>query len=163
MIYLFLPVKRRCKLYFNGFVSKSSQDRLITGTEYESSFLLLCLFEINLCSFLFLHCSFSWAIRMQHGCGTSNTNATQVRHKQHECDTSATRVLHERNECDMSSTQTTRVRNEGKTLFLIMARVKRYFHTLIFTLWQVKDYKERNKFILKTTFWKCLVSMPKCV
>ena len=24
----------------------------------------------------------------------------------------------------------------------------------MFTIWQVKDYKERNNFILKDTFWK---------
>ena len=33
-------------------------------------------------------------------------------------------------------------------------RVKTFFHTLIFTIWQVKDYKERNNFIVGTTFWK---------
>ena len=25
----------------------------------------------------------------------------------------------------------------------------------------MKDYKERNNFILRTTFWKCIVLMPQ--
>ena len=99
-----------------------------------------------------------------HECDTSDKNATRLRHEsdtsdtsetgvQQECNTSATQVLHERHECDTSEA----------FLILITTRVKTYFHTLILTLWQVKDYKERNNFILRTTFWKCLVSMPKCV
>ena len=51
---------------------------------------------------------------------------------------------HEWHKCDTSTTQ-----------------IKTYFHSPAFTIWQVKDYKERNNFILKTTFWKCLMSMPK--
>ena len=39
--------------------------------------------------------------------------------------------------------------------------VETYFHTLIFTIWQVKDYKERNNFILRTNFWKCLFPILK--
>ena len=27
----------------------------------------------------------------------------------------------------------------------------------------MKDYKERNNFVLKTTIWKCIAPMPKCV
>ena len=65
---------------------------------------------------------------------TSDTNATRVRHKRHE-------------------------RHEWKTLVLITTQMKTYFHTPIFTIWQVKDYKERNNFILRTTFWKCLVPL----
>ena len=38
-----------------------------------------------------------------------------------------------------------------------------YFHTPVFTIWQVRGYKERNNFILRTTFQKCLVLMLKCV
>ena len=54
LTYLFLSIKLWRKPYFNGFVSKSSLDRLITGTVYESFFLLLLfLFGINWCSFLF--------------------------------------------------------------------------------------------------------------
>ena len=65
---------------------------------------------------------------------TSDTNATRVRHERHE-------------------------RHEWKTLVLITTQMKTYFHTPIFTIWQVKDYKERNNFILRTTFWKCLVPL----
>ena len=60
-------------------------------------------------------------------------------------------------------TQATRVRHEWKILILITTSLKTYFHTLIFIIWQVKDYNERNNLILRTSFWKCLVSMPKCV
>ena len=91
---------------------------------------------------------------------------TRARHQRHEWDTSdtnATRVLQERHECDTSATWTTRARQEWKSLILITTRVKTYFHTLILTIWQVKDYKERNNFILRTNFGKCLVSTPKCV
>ena len=31
-----------------------------------------------------------------------------------------------------------------------------YFHTPVLAIWQIKDYKERNNFILRTTFGKCL-------
>ena len=57
LTYLFLSVKLWCKPYFNGLVSKSSLDRLITRTLYGSFFLLLFLFDIGLCGFLFLHWS----------------------------------------------------------------------------------------------------------
>ena len=101
--------------------------------------------------------------------GSSLIYNTSVRHERHECDTSnkratlATRVRHEKHECYTSATRTTRIRHEWKKLILIATRVKTYFYTLIFPMWQVKDNKERNNFILRTTFWKCLVSMPKCV
>ena len=74
-----------------------------------------------------------------------------ARHGRHECYKNDTR-------CDTIPTKTTRVRHEWKLLILIMARVcrKTYFQT-----WQMKDYKERNNFILRTTFWKCLVPMAK--
>ena len=36
-------------------------------------------------------------------------------------------------------------------------------HTPVFTLWQVNDYKERNNFFLRTTFWKCFVPLTTCV
>ena len=91
--------------------------------------------------------------RMQHECDTSDTSATWVRH---ECDTSATRVRHK---YDTSAKRTTRVWHEWKIFILITALVKTYFHTPIFTIWQVKVYKDRNNFIIGTTFWKCLNSM----
>ena len=46
-----------------------------------------------------------------------------------------------------------------KNVELITARVKTDFHTPIFTIWQMEDYKERNNFILRTDFWKCLFPM----
>ena len=63
----------------------------------------------------------------------------------------------------MSATWTTRVRHEWNNLILIATRVKTHFYALVFTIWQVKDYKGKNNFILRTTFGKYLVSMPKCV
>ena len=51
-------------------------------------------------------------------------------------------MLHEQHECDTSE----------KIFFLISVRVKTIFHSPIFTISEVKDYKERNNFILSTTF-----------
>ena len=71
-------------------------------------------------------------------------------------DTSAKRVLHKRHECDTSE----------KRLILITARVKTYFHIPMFTIWQLKDYKERDNFILSTTFgntsFPCQNTFEKC-
>ena len=99
-------------------------------------------------------------IRVQYEWDTSNTSARRLRH---ECCTSVTQVLQERNECDTSATRTTRVGYEWKILFLITRLVKTYFNTFILALWLMKNYKERNNFVLRTTFWKCMLSMPKCV
>ena len=44
-----------------------------------------------------------------------------------------------------------------------MTRAETYFHTPLWAIWQMKDYKARNNFIPKTTFWKYLVPMSKCV
>ena len=60
---------------------------------------------------------------------------------------SATRTTPGRHECDTKDTSATRVRNfdfDNDTSEVIP----------ILALWQMKDYKERNNFILKTTFWK---------
>ena len=92
-----------------------------------------------------------------------NTTARNERHEWGTNDTSATWVLHEWHECDMSATRTARVRHKWKILIFITTWLKTYFHTPITTIWQMKDYKERNNFILRTTFWKCIVPMPKCV
>ena len=96
---------------------------------------------------------------------------------QHECQTRATRVRQERHECNNSNTSATRVRQKKKkkhecyTNDKSATRVKNFDFDndvgknifLQSYIWQVKDYKERNNFILRTTFWKCLVSMSKCV
>ena len=74
-------------------------------------------------------------------------------------DTSVIRTTRVRHECYTNDTSATRVEN----LILITTRVKTYFHTPILAMHQMKDYKERNDFILRTTFWKWLVPMPKCV
>ena len=100
---------------------------------------------------------------LQHEC---QTRATRMQYERHEWDnatraqsecwtnkTSAARVLHERHECDTSE----------KILILITTRLKTYFHSPYICYMQLKDYKERNNFILITTFWKYLVPMPKCV
>ena len=87
---------------------------------------------------------------------TSDTSETRATHEQHKCDTSETLVLYERHECDTSE----------KFLILITTPVKTYFHITIFTIWQVKDYKERNNFILSTTFrnasFPCQSEFEKC-
>ena len=90
-----------------------------------------------------------------------NTSATNERH---ECDTnntSATRLKHEWHECDTSATRTTRTRHEWKILILVSTRVKTYFPTPILAMWQVKDHKERNNFILGTTFFEMPCSRVK--
>ena len=81
--------------------------------------------------------------------GSSLVYNTSARHEWHECETSATLTI--------------RVQHEWKVSILITTLVKTYFYTPILTIWQVKDYEERNNFILRTNFWKCLVPMPKCV
>ena len=95
--------------------------------------------------------------------GSSLIFNTSVRHEQQECDTSASRLLHEWHEYDTSAKRTVWVRHEWQILVLITTQIKTCCHTPIFTIWQVKDYKQRNNFILRTTFWKCLAPMPKCV
>ena len=72
----------------------------------------------------------------------SKTSATRLRFNQYECNTSATWTLR---------------------VILITTRVKKYFRAPIYTIWQVKEYKESNSFILRTSFWECLVPMSKCV
>ena len=88
----------------------------------------------------------------------------------HECDTSktrATRVGYEWGTSDTSATWTTLVRHKWKILILITTRMRTYFHTPVFIIWQVKDYKEKNNFILRTTYWKnlapCQNVFQKCV
>ena len=78
----------------------------------------------------------------------SNTSARR------ECDTSATRVWHEWDTSDTIAAQVLQKRHECDTGEKPLLKV---------TIWQVTDYKEKNNFILKTTFWKCLVPTPKCV
>ena len=94
---------------------------------------------------------------------TSDTNATRVRYERIEWGSSKTLVLYDRHVCDTNVTRTTRSRHESKILVLITTYMKTYFHTPMLAIWRMKDYKEGNNFILRTTFWKCLVSMPKCV
>ena len=91
------------------------------------------------------------------------TSVWHERHERRECNTKATQMRREWKECDTSATRTTRVRHEWKFLILITTWVKTYFHTHILAIWQIKDYKEKSNFILRTTFWKSLVIMPKCV
>ena len=79
-----------------------------------------------------------------------------ARQDRHECDTCATQVLHEPHERNASE----------KKLILITTRVKTYFHVPIFFIWLVKDYKERDNFILSTTFgnasFPCQNAFEKC-
>ena len=95
-----------------------------------------------------------------------NTSARHERRKCHKSETRTTEVLHEWHECDMSATRTWPVQHGWKILIFATMLVKTYFHTFhtpLFIIWQVKDYMERNNFILRTTFWKWLGPMPKCI
>ena len=87
---------------------------------------------------------------------------TSTRHERHEC-AWATRMQHECDMNNMSETQTTRVQHKRKFLILITTRVKTFFQTPVLAIWQMKYYNERNNVILRTTFWKCVVPMTKCV
>ena len=117
--------------------------RFVLFNESVFFFFFLKIKQVSVCdfvSYLFLspcqkHCDISKSNKM---IGSSLIYNTSARHERHECDTIE------------------------KILILITTRMKTYFHIPIFTMWQVKDYKERNNFILRTTFWKCLVPMPKC-
>ena len=93
----------------------------------------------------------------RHECDTNDTSATRVRQERHECNTSATRTTRGRHECCTNDTSATRVRNfdfDNDTSENIFS------HPYI---WQMRDYKERSNFILRTTFWKCFVPIPKCI
>ena len=96
----------------------------------------------------------------QHECTTSETRATRVWHR---CEKSAIWVLHKRHDCDTSAIRTTRVRHKWESLILITTPVKTYFDTPILAIWQIKGYKGWKSFIIRTTFWKYLVLMPKCI
>ena len=75
-------------------------------------------------------------------------------------DTIATQELQERRECYTSDTSATRVGNfdfDKDTSKIIFS------HPYISYTQQMKDGKNRNNFILRTAFWKCLSRMPKCI
>ena len=91
-----------------------------------------------------------------------------MRHAQYECKTTATRVLHE---CDTSATRTKRVRHECYTNDTSAIRVKNFvfdnetneeniFSHPYISYVANERLQEKNNFIRKTTFWKCMVSMP---
>ena len=86
----------------------------------------------------------------------SDTSATQVQHERHKCNNSEKRATR-----NTSATRKTRVRHEWK--ILITTREKTCFYTPILAIWVMKDCKEKNNSILRTTFCKCFVSMPKCI
>ena len=81
---------------------------------------------------------------------------TSARHERHECDTSATQVRHE---CYTNNVSATRVKifdfdnGTGKNIFS---------HLYIYYMASERLQGE-EQFHTKNTFWKCLVSMPKCV
>ena len=87
---------------------------------------------------------------------------TSTRHERHEC-AWATQMQHECDMNNMSETQTTRVQHKRKFLILITTGVKTFFQTPVLAIWQMKYYNERNNVILRTTLWKRVVPMTKCV
>ena len=84
-------------------------------------------------------------------------------HEQHKCDTSdmsLTRALHERSERDTIATQMTRVQKRVKNFDFDNDMSENIFsHPYI--SYMANQSLERNTFILRTTFWKYLVPMPK--
>ena len=103
------------------------------------------------------------AIHERYKCNTSATLATRARHKWDKSNTTATQVRHECYTNDTSVTQIINERHEWTILILITTWVKTYLYTLISAIWQVKGYNEMNNFILRTTFWKCLFFILKCI
>ena len=84
-----------------------------------------------------------WSARQaQHKCNMSAAQTTQVGHDYYTNDKSATRVI----TFDFHNDTTENILSHNYIDY--MAK---------------KDYKERNNFNLRTTFWKCLVPMRKCV
>ena len=100
---------------------------------------------------------------LQRHCQTRATRVWLKRNQRDSNNTSAWQVLHEQQACDKSATRTTQVRYMWKIFLLITTRLKTCFHTPILAIWRMKEYKERNNFIPKATFCKCLVPMSKCV
>ena len=87
--------------------------------------------------------------------GTSDTSATRTTRAQHECNNSATRTTRVRHECYTNDTSATRVKHFG---FHNNTSEDIFSHPDISYM-----ANEKQNFILRTTFWKCIVSMPKCV
>ena len=73
---------------------------------------------------------------------TSDMSATQVRHECYTNNTSAAEV---------------------KIFYFNNDTSEKTFSHPILAIWQMKECKERNNFILRTTFWKRLVPMPNCL
>ena len=93
---------------------------------------------------------------------TSDTNdrsATQTTRVQHEWDTSDTSATQKRHECYTNDTSATRVRNFD---FDNDMSENKFSHPYISYMANERLHGENN-FILRTTFWKCLVPMPKCI
>ena len=105
----------------------------------------------------------------RHECDTSATQATRVWHERRDSDTSETIARHywdtsdtsaaRVQECDTNDTSVTGVKNFD----FKMARRETFFHTPILAMWQMKRYKERKTFILRITYWKCVIVIAKCV
>ena len=73
---------------------------------------------------------------------------------------SLTRALHERSERDTIATQMTRVQKRVKNFDFDNDMSENIFsHPYI--SYMANQRLERNTFILRTTFWKYLVPMPK--
>ena len=99
-----------------------------------------------------------WSV-LQHKC---QSRATRMRHERHECntsDTSATQVLHERHQCYTNDASATRAENFN----LDNNTSENIFSHPLLAIWQMKDCKDSKNFILRTTFLKCLVPIPKCI
>ena len=121
--------------------------------------------KINSSNFTYINNTVTWDLvyfttRVSDTCDTCAKRVTQVQHERSTSGISMTRVRHE---CYTNDPSTTRVWHEWKILILITRRMKTYFHIPILAVWLMKDYKERNNFILRTTFWICIVPTLKCI
>ena len=86
------------------------------------------------------------ATRARHEWDKSKSSATEVRHKCYTNDTTAAQV----NNFEFYNDTNKNIISHAYIYF--MAKIK-----------EIKDHKDKNNFIVRTTFWKCFVPMPKSV
>ena len=83
---------------------------------------------------------------------------------QHECQTRATRVRHEWDTSDTSVTRVLLERHEWKFFDFHNNTSENIFsHPYSSYMANERLHKERNNFIRRTTFWKCIFPMPICI
>ena len=96
---------------------------------------------------------------MQHECDTSTTRETRVRYERQKCDIIATRTTRMQDEYYPNDTSATQAKMFD---FDNDASENIFSHHFIYYIASERLQREEH-FILRTTFWKCLAPMTKCV